>query len=180
MWSWNAGKTPTSKLPGIPTPHYWTLHIKFLLVDLSHFLMGAPEWVPQTKGAGTDLRFMSSTGHLSLRTPTCQNREQAEPFGSGRREVLMNDTPLIRANFSLWRSIRIKPTIEKTRAGISAADEPSHVLEEHKKVHWVGRRGDEIEFQVEAPGLLILRMYSKGTYAGNIGRLQRSQHRILY
>jgi hypothetical protein len=54
-----------------------------------------------------------------------------------------------------------------------------HVLEEHEEMHRVRRGGEEIEFQVKAPRFIALRMHRKSTYAGNIGRLERAQHRIL-
>src|SRR5271167_2546542 len=51
-----------------------------------------------------------------------------------------------------------------------------NVLEEYKEMHRVRRGGDEIEFQVKAPRFLVFRVYRKGAYAGNVGRLQRAQH----
>jgi hypothetical protein len=35
-------------------------------------------------------------------------------------------------------------------------------------MHRIGRGGDEIEFLVEAPSLLILRMHREGADAGNV------------
>ena len=46
-------------------------------------------------------------------------------------------------------------------------------------MHRIRRGGDEIEFQKEAPGFLVLRMDRESANASNIGRLQRAQHRVL-
>lgn len=46
-------------------------------------------------------------------------------------------------------------------------------------MHWVGRRGDEIEFQIKAPRLFILRMHCKRPDASDVGRLKRAQHRVF-
>lgn len=45
-------------------------------------------------------------------------------------------------------------------------------------MHWIGRRGDEIEFLVEAAGLLILRMHREGPDAGDVGRLDGALHGV--
>jgi hypothetical protein len=58
-------------------------------------------------------------------------------------------------------------------------NDPSHVLKKHEEMHRVRRGGDEIEFQVRAPRFFVLRMHRERAYAGNIGRLQRAQHRVL-
>jgi|GEM_PF-3873992 len=55
--------------------------------------------------------------------------------------------------------------------------DPAHVFKQHEEMHRVRRGGDEIEFQVKAPRFFVLRMYRESTYASNIGRLQRAQHR---
>jgi hypothetical protein len=46
-------------------------------------------------------------------------------------------------------------------------------------MHRIGRRGDEIEFEVEASRLVVFRMLRECAYPCNIGRLERAQHRIF-
>ena len=43
-------------------------------------------------------------------------------------------------------------------------------------MHRIGRGGDDVEFLVEAPGFLILRMHREGANAGNFGRLHGALH----
>ena len=54
-----------------------------------------------------------------------------------------------------------------------------NVLQEHEEMHRVRRGGHEIEFQIETPRHFVLRMHRESAYAGNIGRLQRAQDRVL-
>ena len=56
---------------------------------------------------------------------------------------------------------------------------PPHVLEENEQVHRIGRRGDEVEFLIEAPRFFVFRVNRKGTDASNVGRLERALHCVL-
>src|ERR1035438_7045824 len=77
------------------------------------------------------------------------------------------------------RAFFTRKTAQTYTAGISQPRyHPPHILEQHEEMHRIGRGGQEIEFFVEPPGVLVLCMYGERPNAGNLGGLERALHRV--
>ena len=76
------------------------------------------------------------------------------------------------------KAARVGEKRERDTGFLSDRDNFSDIFKQHNQMHRISGRGDEIEFQVEAARLLVLCMNREGADTGNIGRLQRAEHRI--
>src|SRR6266516_5778745 len=59
------------------------------------------------------------------------------------------------------------------------ADQGPDILQQHEEVHGIAGRSDEIEAFVEGPCLIIFGVDGEGPKAGDLGRRQRPDERVL-